>query len=52
MHSVLVAPQDHIFASASLARRSDVEIIHANTWASEADAVSDHDPVLGKFTIC
>lgn len=45
---------DHMYVSPVLARSSTTryEHVHANTWAADADVVSDHDPSVALFDVC
>lgn len=45
---------DHMYVSPVLARGSTTryEHVHVNTWAADADVVSDHDPSVALFDVC
>ena len=44
---------DHVFVSPVILRGAvAVEHIHANTWATEKAAQSDHDPTVAKVNVC
>jgi len=43
---------DHMFISPSLAGKASFEHVHANSWASDADVVSDHDPSVALLNVC
>ncbi|GAB1315430.1 hypothetical protein MFIFM68171_05640 [Madurella fahalii] len=45
---------DHMYVSPALARHKATrfEHIHVNSWAADADAVSDHDPSIALLDLC
>jgi len=45
---------DHMYVSPMLARSKATryEHVHVNSWAAEANVVSDHDPSVALFDIC
>ncbi|KAK0628757.1 Endonuclease/exonuclease/phosphatase-like protein [Bombardia bombarda] len=44
---------DHMYVSPSLATKTTkYEHLHINTWATDADVVSDHDPSVAYFNVC
>ncbi|KAJ2892887.1 endonuclease/Exonuclease/phosphatase [Zalerion maritima] len=46
---------DHMLVSPSLQKRRKVrgyEHLHLNSWASDADVVSDHDPSIAVVNVC
>ncbi|CAD6949135.1 unnamed protein product [Tilletia controversa] len=43
---------DHFYTTPAMASNSEIEAVHVNTWVSEADAESDHDPVVLQTNIC
>lgn len=45
---------DHMYVSPAIARNKATrfEHIHVNSWAADADAVSDHDPSVALFDLC
>ncbi|KAL2018602.1 hypothetical protein VTK56DRAFT_572 [Thermocarpiscus australiensis] len=45
---------DHMYVSPALAQSGTArfEHIHVNSWAADADVVSDHDPSIALFDLC
>ncbi|KAJ8116015.1 hypothetical protein OPT61_g2466 [Boeremia exigua] len=43
---------DHMFISPSLAGKAKYEHIHATTWVSYNEQVSDHDPSVARMDVC
>lgn len=43
---------DHIFATKTIAKTAEFEILHLNTWGLVQDQSSDHDPLLASFLLC
>ncbi|KAK3350339.1 Endonuclease/exonuclease/phosphatase-like protein [Lasiosphaeria hispida] len=45
---------DHMYVSPSIAnsKTTKYQHLHVNSWASNADVVSDHDPSVALFNVC
>lgn len=46
---------DHMYASPWASRKvgkKDFEHVHVNTWVSEEDVASDHDPAVARLDVC
>jgi endonuclease/exonuclease/phosphatase family metal-dependent hydrolase len=44
---------DHMYVSPALAKnKPEFHHIHVNSWAADADVVSDHDPSIALFDLC
>ncbi len=42
---------DHIIVSPELAKKADINIVHANSDAADEQRTSDHDPLVARFEI-
>jgi predicted extracellular nuclease len=43
---------DHMYVSPSLVSKAKYEHIHVNTWATDAEVTSDHDPSVALLNVC
>ncbi|KAI4853650.1 DNase I-like protein [Aureobasidium sp. EXF-8845] len=43
---------DHMFISQALKPKAQYEHVHINTWVTQAQQISDHDPSVAKFNVC